>query len=121
MNTDSKAWKRQYSNTTNTITNSKNFPDITGYQRMSNNKFVELCDQAYLFKTVTLTHIHTAGQNPHQSCKQNNSVTKTRYPNKTAHVLDESAWQGNKWTGHKQYIRELWVLGKDDIKMDLNN
>jgi len=26
---------------------------------MSNNKFVEMCDQAYLFKTVTLTHTYT--------------------------------------------------------------
>ena len=78
---------------------SKNFLGITGYQRMSNNKFVEMCDQAYLFKTVPLTHIHTSCQTPHQFCKQNSSVTKTRYSNNTTHVLDESAKKGTHGLG----------------------
>jgi len=63
------------------------------------NKFVELCDQAYLFKTATLTHIHTGCQMPHQYCKQNSSVTNTRYSNNTAHVLDELAEKGTHGLG----------------------
>lgn len=58
--------------------------------KMSNNKFVELCDQAYLIQTATLTSTQ-AVRLLRSSANQTTVLPNRRYSNEAAHVLDESA------------------------------
>jgi hypothetical protein len=53
----------------------------------------------------------------------NSSANKTAVlPTQGTHITQQMCWMNQlKRTGYKQFIRELWVLGKDIIIMDFNN
>jgi hypothetical protein len=84
------------------IKKSKNFLDITGYQKMSNNKFGELCDQAYLFKTAIHTHIQAV------RCLISSA-------NKTA-ALEK---QGTQITQLKCWTNLWRATGQEDINLEI--